>query len=588
VKGQGTYKVLAFLVFTLLFCTVATAQKKKKAVEEPQASGNHLREAEFYFTEGEKFFILEDYAKALSYYQKTLEINPDNATVYYKIAEVLERSNRQEDLLKAAVNIDNALRLEKKNKYFYILGANIYSSLTQFSKAAQIYETMIQEIPGSDEYLFELAAVYQYANKLDDAIKTYQRAENVLGINEISSLQKQRLYLEQGKIKDALQEGEKLSIAFPNEERIVMAFAENLSKKGLRSEAVQYLEKFVAQNPDAGSTKMLLAALYRENNMEQKARPLLLTLFQDPEVDLSSKLLILGTYNAELSNARIKNSPDKEKQAFAEQLFHSLELAYQGDVQVYIVGGDLYYAGGKNSEAQKQYLKAVELDDVNFEVWQNLLQLSIQMDQFEKVIEYSDKALELFPNQGILYYYNGYAHFRKKNNQEAVAALEQAKRLSGTNAALIAEINTLLGDVYNGLGDFEKSDKAYEDALAFNPQNPTILNNYSYYLALRKANLEKAERMSADLIKNSPDNPTFLDTYAWVLFTRGKYKEAKKIIEKVISTGQTHATYFEHYGDILYKLGDVDAAVIQWEKARGLNANSENLIKKIANRKIYE
>jgi tetratricopeptide (TPR) repeat protein len=557
-------------------------------VEEPQASGNHFREAEFYFTEGEKFFILEDYAKALSYYQKTLEINPENATVYYKIAQVLERSNRQEDLLKAAVNIDNALRLEKKNKYFYILGANIYSSLTRFDKAAQIYETMIEEIPGTEEYLFELAAVYQYANKLDDAIKAYQRAETVMGVNEISSLQKQRIYLEQGKLKDALQEGEKLSIAFPNEERVVMAFAENLSKKGLRPEAIQYLEKFVVKNPDAGSTKMLLAALYRENNMEQKARPLLLTLFQDPEVELSSKLLILGTYNAELSNARIKNSPDQEKQAFAEQLFHSLELAYQGDVQVYIVGGDLFYAGGKNSEAQKQYLKAVELDDVNFEVWQNLLQLSIQMDQFEKVIEYSDKALELFPNQGILYYFNGYAHFRKKNNQEAVVALEQAKRLSGTNATLVAEINTLLGDVYNGLGDFEKSDKAYEDALAFNPQNPTILNNYSYYLALRKANLEKAERMSADLIKNSPDNPTFLDTYAWVLFTRGKYKEAKKIIEKVISTGQTHATYFEHYGDILYKLGDVDAAVIQWEKARGLNANSENLIKKIANRKIYE
>jgi tetratricopeptide (TPR) repeat protein len=588
VKGRKTYRVLTFLVLLLVFSSGATAQKKRKTVEEPQASGNHFREAEFYFTEGEKFFILEDYAKALSYYQKTLEINPENATVYYKIAQVLERSNRQEDLLKAAVNIDNALRLEKKNKYFYILGANIYSSLTRFDKAAQIYETMIEEIPGTEEYLFELAAVYQYANKLDDAIKAYQRAETVMGVNEISSLQKQRIYLEQGKLKDALQEGEKLSIAFPNEERVVMAFAENLSKKGLRPEAIQYLEKFVVKNPDAGSTKMLLAALYRENNMEQKARPLLLTLFQDPEVELSSKLLILGTYNAELSNARIKNSPDQEKQAFAEQLFHSLELAYQGDVQVYIVGGDLFYAGGKNSEAQKQYLKAVELDDVNFEVWQNLLQLSIQMDQFEKVIEYSDKALELFPNQGILYYFNGYAHFRKKNNQEAVVALEQAKRLSGTNATLVAEINTLLGDVYNGLGDFEKSDKAYEDALAFNPQNPTILNNYSYYLALRKANLEKAERMSADLIKNSPDNPTFLDTYAWVLFTRGKYKEAKKIIEKVISTGQTHATYFEHYGDILYKLGDVDAAVIQWEKARGLNANSENLIKKIANRKIYE
>ena len=105
---------------------------------------------------------------------------------------------------------------------------------------------------------------------------------------------------------------------------------------------------------------------------------------------------------------------------------------------------------------------------------------------------------------------------------------------------------------------------------------------------MRKVNLEKAEKMSSLLAKNNPDNPTFLDTHAWVLYTRQKYKEAKKIMERAIGTGNANATHFEHYGDILYKLGDVNGAVQQWEKARGLNANSEMLNKKIANRKIYE
>src|SRR5688572_33365296 len=95
------------------------AQRKKKEPGDVYASGIKLREAEFYFTEGEKFFILEDYAKALLYYQRTLEISPDNATVHYKIAEVLARSNKQEDLLRASLSIENCLRLEKKNKYFY-------------------------------------------------------------------------------------------------------------------------------------------------------------------------------------------------------------------------------------------------------------------------------------------------------------------------------------------------------------------------------------------------------------------------------------------------------------------------------------
>lgn len=572
----------------LIIGPAAFGQKKKKTADESQASANQLREAEFYFTEGEKFFILEDYAKALFYYQKTLEINPENATVYYKIAEVLERSNRQEDMIKAAASIDNALRLEKKNKYFYLLGASIYSSLARFDRAAEIYETMLTEVKGTEEYLYELAAIYQYGNKTDEAIKAYQRAENAFGVNDISSLQKQRLYLEQGKVKEAVQEGEKLIKAFPGEERHVMAIAEAFSKKGMRTEAVQILEKFAVANPEAVNVKMLLGALYREGGMEQKSRPLLLELFGNPDVELNSKLLVLGAYNAELSNGRMKNQPDKEKQSFAEQLYSLLAAGHPDEPQVEIIGGDLFYAGAKLADAQKHYQRAIELGEVNFEVWQNLLQIETQLNQYDQVINHADKALELFPNQGILFYYQGYALFRKKNYREAVVSLEQARRLSGTNAAFIADINALLGDVYNGVGDFEKSDKAYEEALAFNAQNNSVLNNFSYYLALRKSNLEKAERMAAQLIKNEPNNPTYLDTYAWVLYARGKYKDAKKVIEKAIELGDNQAAYFEHYGDILYQLGDVDGAVGQWQKARGLNANSETLNKKIANRKIYE
>jgi tetratricopeptide (TPR) repeat protein len=139
----------------------AEGQRKKKSTDDAQASGIRLREAEFYFTEGEKFFILEDYSKALLYYQRTLEITPDNATVHYKIAEVLAQSSRQEDLLKASISIENALRLERKNKYFYLLAANIYNGMAAFGKAATTYETMIREVDGSEEYLYDLAAVYQ-------------------------------------------------------------------------------------------------------------------------------------------------------------------------------------------------------------------------------------------------------------------------------------------------------------------------------------------------------------------------------------------------------------------------------------------
>jgi tetratricopeptide (TPR) repeat protein len=566
----------------------AHGQRKRKGDEEVQASGIRMREAEFYFTEGEKFFILEDYAKALLYYQRTLEITPENATIHYKIAEVLSRSNKQDDLLKASLSIEQALKLERKNKYFYILAANIYNSLTRFDKAAQAYESMIAEIRGTEEYYYELAAVYQYANRPDDALKAYNRAEAVLGVNEVSSLQKQRILMDQGKTKEALAEGERLIQAYPGEERYLMGFAEILNDNGFKQEAIQYLEKFIAANEDAVNAGILLAGLYRENKQEEKARELLLKLFDHPEVDLSSKLLIIGAYSTELAMNKSKNTTNTEAESFAIALFKKLETGNPEDANVHAIGGDLYFSAGKLRDAQQQYIMAAGTGEMNYEIWENLVFIDVQLEQFDLAIQHSDQALEVFPNQKMLAYFNGYAHLRKRHFRESIQALEQAKRLGASAPAFVSDVNGLLGDAYNATGEFEKSDKAYDDALAYNPNNNTVLNQYSYFLALRKANLEKAEKMSSQLVKNNPDNPAFLDTHAWVLYMRGKYKDARKVIERAVNSGNANATHLEHYGDILYKLGEVDSAVKQWERARGLNANSELLNKKIANRKIYE
>ncbi len=574
-------------MLALLLPVAGVAQKKKRGGEEsPQ--GIRLREAEFYFTEGEKFFILEDYAKALVYYQRALDINPENGTIHFKIAEVLSKSTKQDDLVKASVSIEQALKLDEHNKYFYLLAATIYNSVGRFDKAAAAYQEMMEKIRGTEEYIYELAAVYQYAGQSEQAVKAYNRAEEFFGVNEVSSIQKLKLYIEQGKNAEGLAEGEKLIKAYPGEDRYIMAFTEMISQKGLRKEAIGYLEDYIAKNPASGNVKMLLAGFYRDTRQEEKARPILLTLFDDPSVDLSSKLIVLGAYNGELNENKNKKISDTDKENFALKLYEKIRNGYPTEANVHVIGGDLYLATGKNREAEREYLTAVESGAANFEVYENLLFLEVRLEQWDQVIKHAEEALEVYPNQAMIHYFNGIANLRKRRYEEGIASLEQTKRLSSSNPALVSEVNGQLGDAYNATKDYAKSDKAYEDALAFNPDNANVLNNYSYYLALRKENLDKAEKMSSTLVKNHPENPTFLDTYAWVMYTKEKYKDAKKIMERAISTGKATATHFEHYGDILYKLGDIEGAVRQWEKARGLNANSETLNKKIANRKIYE
>ena len=287
-------------------------------------------------------------------------------------------------------------------------------------------------------------------------------------------------------------------------------------------------------------------------------------------MEVSSKVIVLSTYITTIAQNRAKNVEDAALDVFAIGLFNQINKLNQDEPNVHIVVGNLFQTIKRNEEAEREYITAIQQGSASFDAWQNLLALQSEANKFDSLIFYSEQGLEIFPNQAMMYYFNGYGHIRKSHYKAATQSLETAKKLS-----------------YNGTKEYAKADKAYDDALAFNPNNDFVLNNYSYYLALRKENLEKAERMAALAAKLQPSNSSFLDTYAWVLYTREKYREARKVMERAMAQPDITSTHFEHYGDILFQLGDVEGAVKQWEKARERTTQHDLIDKKIANRRLY-
>lgn len=146
-----------------------------------------------------------------------------------------------------------------------------------------------------------------------------------------------------------------------------------------------------------------------------------------------------------------------------------------------------------------------------------------------------------------------------------------------------------MGEAYYRLNRFSESDNAFENALRKNPNDATILNNYSYYLSERGEKLEKAAEMSAKSNNLQSGQPSFLDTYGWILYKQAKYAEAKEWLKKAIdSGGNSNSTILEHYGDALYKLDEKENALMYWKKAEENGGKSEFLKKKIADKKLYE
>ncbi len=553
---------------------MANSQKGKNKSE---ISESKLREAEYYFTEGEKYFILEDYAKALVLFQKSLDINPQNGTVYYKMAQVYAHGN---DLEKALENSKMAMSLDDTNKYFYILTADIYTQMSNFPKAAEVYEELIGKVKKTEIYLFELAALYLYQQRYDDAITTYNKIESAYGLSEEIAFQKQKIYLQLNKLDLAIKEGDKLISAFPDEENFVLKQSEILIAYEKYDEASKYLNDYLKRNPERSQSRLILAELKRKKGDLKGALADLTIAFKNPELYAQNKIQLLAEYRTELPANQLEN--------FAFVLAKILVTVHSDVADAHTIYADLLQQAGKTDSAKMQYNESLKLDQSNFAVWQNVLQLHFELNEIDSVIDKSNRALELFPNQGAFYYFNGAANLQEKKYKEAIFALEQGKKLASSNLSLLSAYNSMLGDAYNSTQDYKKSDAAFDAALDFDPNNYGLLNNYSYYLALRKENLEKAEKMAFKVIQNNPENITFLDTYAWVLYSREKYKEAKKIMEKAIAIGGVEAIHYEHYGDILYKLGNIDGAVTQWQIAKGMDPNAELIDKKIADRKLYE
>lgn len=583
-KSKHTY-LLIIMTYLLLGVGMSFSygQKKKDKLLERDAKLQAVRkddmvQAEYLFIEAVKNSIIEDYPKAISYLRRSLELDPKNPAGYYKLAELLFKTGK---LTEAEKSIEVSLSLDDTNKYFYILAADIQTQQGNFTAAASLYETMLSKANAGPQHTLELAVLYLHLQQYNKAIQIFDQAEKQLGVNEQIILQKQKLYLQQNKLPEALREGEKLVQNFPEEPAYVLQQVEILLNNHRYTEALTYLQNYLQDNPDQPQAQYLLAKVYQQQGNYSAADQQMQSAFKSPELGLEVKVQEIAVM--------IEQLPDRELQTSLEQLTSEVLEAHPDSPEAHIVRADFLFAVQQRQSARSHYLQALELDPNNFQVWQNALSIGLELGRYDSVAEESDRALELFPNQAAVYYFNGAANLSRKNYEDAVFALEQGKKLSASNKEMAGVFNSHLGDAYNGMQDYDKSDAAYEAALKTTPENDYILNNYSYYLSLRGEKLDLARELSEKLVKKHPNNPTYLDTHAWVLYQLKQYKDAKRYLEKALANeGDQDGTIVEHYGDVLYQLNQKDAALGQWKKARELPNTSDKLEKKITDQKLYE
>ncbi|MCF6361014.1 MAG: hypothetical protein L3J29_09665 [Cyclobacteriaceae bacterium] len=584
---QLVLKLSFILVLGIAFS--ADAQRKSKKEKTAKSSLYIQQEAEYYFIEGEKQFILEDYAKAVTNFRASIKLVPTNDVAYFKLAQIYNTTNQ---LAAAKQSILKALELNSENSYYYLLAADIYTNANNLKEATKYYELLISKVPGKEYTFFQLGAIYLYLQDYENALYTYQRAEDHFGINEQASVQKQKIYLKLNQAEKAINEGQKLIDEFPGNPKYVIMLSEVLSANGHENDAIILIENLLKSTSEVPSVRLQLASLYRKTKALDKFEQQLDIAFTNPAIPINAKIKAVMKYMAFL--------PDSKLEEILPALCDKIVKTHPNDYNGYVLQGDVYSTFLEKKlvkeddikrfqkKAINGYANYIKFDESKFNVWQNLLNLELQLNEFDSVIAHSQQALVVFPNQIWLYLIGGVAYSNTSQWEESIFYFEEGVKRAVNNNQMLSLFYGYLGDCYNQTNNYVKSDAYYDKALMINPNNELILNNYSYYLSLRGQNLEKANEMSLKLMRINSENLAYLDTYAWVQFKLGNYIEAKRVIEKVINNSSANAENYDHYGDILYKLGEVEEAKTQWLKAKELDSNTENIDKKIEQGKIIQ
>ena len=568
------------IVFTSFVACKSSKTSTGTSAVKTTLSDSQKAEVTFTFFNANKEKILGNLDNAANLFSEVIRKDPNNAAAMYELANIYAGQKKFADALYFA---KGAYLIDKKNSWYVLTYTDILEKNKKFAEAAAVLEKAVQDNPSQVDFYYEWATALLYAEKPTEAVKVYDKLESRIGVNREIILQKSRIYQRLNKNEKALEELNKLIATDPKDSQAYGMIAEIYQAMGKNDLALATYKKILDVDPENPYIHLSLADYYRNAGDKEKSVDELKKAFLNKELDIDTKISILSSYYS-----LIEIHPELKDQAL--EMCALLVQANENEPRAHAVYGDFLIKDKKYKEAKVEYEKAKALDSKEFAVYSQLMFLDSQIQAWKDLTDISTEALSLFPEQSLPYFFNGLAQLQNKKYNEAVSVLQTGVKLVVDNKSLESQFYASLGDGYNELKQYAKSDESFEKALIINPKDANVMNNYAYYLSERNEMLDKAEALSKKSNELEPDQASYEDTYGWIMFKQGKYSDAKIWIEKSMAGGSDKsATVLEHYGDVVFKLGDSVKAVEYWQKAKAAGEGASEFIdKKIIEKRLSE
>ena len=536
---------VALAAFSIFNCQFSIAQSSDSLI--------------VHYTDGVRLAVEDRYDEALEKFREALALDSDHDPSLFEAANIFAMRGETEQALEYSAR---AAALDPENRWYKGQQVRLLAALDRYDEALAVCEGMVGEGMDFDPDSYSmLAMLYYRKRRTDDALATLDSVAVRMGASPQIVEMKRGILLEAGRIDEAVAVTEEYIAAVPYDEDNRLALAEIYGYQRRDSLQTEMLREVIGINPDNERALGALSDLYLSRGHTALFVATLKQLFTLPGVPLERKKarleMLTGNENFYRNN-------------FFEvgELVTALMAAYPSDTGVTELYVDHAMHGGDPEGALAILKSRLGKPDPQSGLFVKVIQIEAYLERPDSVARWSDRALDLYPDDIRIYMLRSSALQYLKRPKEAQKTLSRALKVAATDS-LRSEVWGAIGTLWHEEGNLKKTFSAYEKALDYDPNNALVLNNYAYFLSLEERDLDRALGMAQRAVRLQENFATYLDTYAWVLYKTGAYAEARRVMQLALPLdSEQNPELMMHYGDILWALDEKFMASVYWKKAR--------------------
>lgn len=506
-----------------------------------------------------------------------LRINPRSAVAHYMRADYFADKDSV-DL--AFSHLETAARLAPDNDTYQERLAQMSLGMGYFDKAIDTYERLYQAHRDRDDVVAILVRLYGRQKKYDKMLDAIRRLEEMDGQSDQLSLMRMNAYEMKGDAKGAYNTLKALADSHPNDPNFKLMLGNWLMQHKRMQEAYDIYSGVLKSEPDNAMAQSCLYDYYNGSGQDALAKDMMNRLLFGKETPQETRVQFLR-------NAIQQNESTDGDSTNVVELFRKVQAVVPRDTTVAQLKA-AYYTLRKfpKDSIDNALAQLIQLQPDNADARVQLIQDKWASQDWKEIAALSEPGMLYNPDFLPFYFFTGLSRYYLKDDKGALDALRKGTAFINdqSNTAIVAEIYSIMGEIYSANDLKKEAYAAYDSCLQYDPGNIGTLNNYAYFLSVDGVDLDRAEKMSAKVIAAEPKNATYLDTYAWILYRLGRYADAKIYIDqtlKFVSDSTSSNTLYEHAADIYAALGDYGSAASFCEKAVKQGGDAKALEKKI-------